>query len=327
MFFKCKNCGGNTVYSPETHSMYCPYCDSLGSDERKETTGSDLSICPNCTGEVPVEKHSAAAKCPYCDNYIIFDERIQGKYQPGMMIPFQLGKESCKNLIRERFKKCVFAPTDFLSEVRLNTIEGDYVPFWFYDYETNCDYMGEGTKVRSWTGGDMRYTETSYYSVARNMDVSFSKIPVDASEKMPDDVMDLLEPYQYDKLEAFRPEYLSGFGAEKYNMDAEAVENRAIGKRDDAINRMVKENCAGYNTLQTKYNNISVNTREANYGLLPVWKYDYKYKDKEYPFYVNGQTGKVVGMVPISKAKVWAYGGTLWACLTIIMTLIKIILS
>lgn len=31
---------------------------------------------------------------------------------------------------------------------------------------------------------------------------------------------------------------------------------------------------------------------------------------EEYPFYVNGQTGKLVGTAPISKAKVWACRNT-----------------
>lgn len=25
MIFKCKNCGGNSVYSPEKKMMYCPF--------------------------------------------------------------------------------------------------------------------------------------------------------------------------------------------------------------------------------------------------------------------------------------------------------------
>ena len=83
----------------------------------------------------------------------------------------------------------------FRTEVRLNGIHGDYVPFWFYDYDTNCTFHGEGTKVRSWTTGNTQYTETSYYDVVRDMDINFDKIPVDASIGMPDDVMDLMEPF------------------------------------------------------------------------------------------------------------------------------------
>ncbi len=173
MIFVCKNCGGNVVYSPERRGMFCPYCDSMESDERKDFPDSEISVCPNCGGEIPVEEHTSAAQCPYCDNYMIFNERVEGVYAPKKIIPFRMGKETCKNSLREKFKRCTFAPTDFLSEAKLDSMQGYYVPFWFYSYDTNCRYSGEGTKVRSWTSGNMQYTETSYYRICRDMDIDF----------------------------------------------------------------------------------------------------------------------------------------------------------
>ncbi|MBO4981649.1 MAG: hypothetical protein J6C84_07115 [Lachnospiraceae bacterium] len=322
MIFKCKNCGGNVVYSPEKHKMFCPYCDSEDSEERSDAVSSGIQICPNCGGEVPVGEHTSATQCPYCDNYLIFNERVEGEYAPAHIIPFQIGKESCKSMIREKFKKCRFAPIDFLSEVRLNSMEGDYVPFWFYDFDTNCDFQAEGTKVRCWTSGNTEYTETSYYHVVRNMDVAFKKIPVDASVKMPDDIMDLMEPYEYQGLVEFKPEYMSGFYGEKYNMPATLVMDRAKMKMMEDTKEMLKASYSGYSRLKVERQQINVNNVSENYGLLPVWKYIYHYKDKEYPFYVNGQTGKIVGTAPLSKAKVWAYTGTLWGCLTLILALV-----
>lgn len=320
MIFKCKNCGGNVVYSPEKHKMYCPFCDSEDSYEAQNHSGQDITLCPDCGGAVPVQEHTSATQCPYCSNYLILDERVEGEYLPKMIIPFQMGKEVCKSAIREKFKKCIFAPVDFLSEVRLNSMEGDYVPFWFYDYDLNADYEAEGTKVRSWTTGDIRYTETSYYSVCRNMDVNFRNVPADASVQMPDDVMDLMEPYGYSQLTDFRPEFLSGFNAEKYNMAADLLENRVKKKVSDDLGQIIKQQCTGYSSLNPKRNNVTTKDEKRKYGLLPVWKYIYSYKGQDYPFYVNGQTGKIVGTAPISSKKVWAYAGTLWVCLTVILS-------
>lgn len=323
MIFKCKNCGGNAIYSPEKKSMFCPYCDSINSEEKEEHIGQELRICPNCSGEVPVLEHASTTQCPYCDSYLIFDERVTGQYMPKKMIPFQMGKESCKQALRDKFKKNIFAPTDFLSEARLNSMQGIYVPFWFYDYNTNVDFVGEATKVKSWTTGSTRYTETSYYNVVRNMDIHFKGVPVDASIQMPDDVMDLVEPYTYAQLEDFKPEYLSGFFAEKYNMTADLVESRANQKMDSDAKQMLNESVAGYGSVKSVRKQIVVRDSSSWYGLLPVWKYNYKYKDKEYPFYVNGQTGKIVGTAPLSKTKIGVYSTTLWALMTAIMLLIN----
>ena len=325
MIFKCKNCGGNTVYSPEKHSMYCPFCDSLGSEERTNDSSGELTICPSCGGEVKVEAHTSATRCPSCDCYLIFNERVEGMYAPSTIIPFQLGKENCKQSLREKFKKMRFAPTDFLSEARLNSMEGIYVPYWFYDYDAHWDFQGEGTKVRSWTSGETAYTETSYFDVMRDMDIHFQRIPIDASEQMPDDVMDLVAPFDYKQLIAFTPEYMSGFYAEKYNMTSDQVEARAKKIMRDDTEQLLSNSYSEYSSMKTIKREMQMRDSRSEYGLLPVWRYRYTYMGQEYPFYVNGQTGKIVGTPPLSKKKLWAYAGTLWASLTAILVLVQLI--
>lgn len=324
MIFKCKNCSGNVIYSPEKKKMVCPFCDSEGSQERKDYPEheKDLTLCPNCGGQIPVEVHTAASQCPYCDNYLIFNSRVEGENQPQYVLPFQLGKEECKEKIRQKFKKCVFAPTDFLSEARLNTIQGDYVPFWLYDYDTVTDFWAEGRKVRSWVSGNYRYTETSYYQIHRNMSLDFRKVPADASTAMPDDVMDLMEPYDYSVLQEYQPDYLSGFMAEKYNLPAIQYVDRVKHKVQSDVDSYMRGTYSGYQSVSPISSKTDYHNEAAKYALLPVWVYHYEYGGKEYPFYVNGQTGKIVGNVPVSKSKVLSYAGTLWLSLTAILLLL-----
>lgn len=326
MIFQCKNCGGNVIYSPEHKGMYCPYCDSEHSEVRRDA-GGRMEICPNCGGDVPVEENTSSVQCPYCDNYIILNQRIEGEFAPDLIIPFSFSREMVKKQLRDRFSRCVFAPVDFLSEARLNKMEGEYVPFWLYDYHANCRYRGEGRRIRCWTNGEIEYTETSVYDIYREMDIPFEKIPADASVKMPDDIMNLMEPYQYDGLQPFSPEYMSGFQGEKYNMPAEMTESRAkIKMETDAMN-LLRQTVSGYGSVSDRQKDVRVVDRRISYGLLPVWRYQYKYRDKDYPFYINGQTAKIVGKIPISTAKVWAYGLTLWACVTALMGMAYGILS
>ncbi|MBO4749512.1 MAG: hypothetical protein J5546_04285 [Lachnospiraceae bacterium] len=328
MIFKCKNCGGNAIYSPEKKMIVCPFCESENSYVRKDKeTTYGLEVCPECGGTIPVEQYDSAMKCPYCDNSVIFNPRVEGEYLPKFVIPFELGKEHTKNLIRERFKKFKFAPADFLSEARLDSMQGVYVPFWFYDYKTRAIFEGEGTKVRSWTSGSYRYTETSYYAVVRDMSIPYEKLPADASIKMPDSIMDLMEPYDYTKLTDFQPEYLSGFNAEYYNMPAEEIENRAKQKMENSATQILKGTISGYTTLRETRKQIAVLDRNTDYGLMPVWRYVYEYQKKEYPFYVNGETGKIVGTAPLSKGKVWFYSATLWFLLTVLLASINGILG
>lgn len=321
MIFKCKNCGGNSIYSPEHKGMYCPFCDSENSQERTDEAG-DMKLCPNCGGELQVEEHTSAIQCPYCEHYIILNERVEGEYAPVKLIPFTYSKDMVKKLMKENFGKKIFAPTDFLSEVRLNSMEGEYVPFWLYDYDARCQYDGEGTKVHVHRVGDTEITETSYYHVVRDMSIHYKEIPADASLKMTDEIMDLMEPYQYQEMVDFQPQYLSGFLGEKYNLSAAELEGRARSKMSDSAETYLRQSISGYTRLVQHQKDVSIRDQKAKYVLLPVWKYIYKYKEQLYPFYINGQTGKIVGSVPISKTKVLVYGGTLWACLMAILGMI-----
>ena len=321
MIFKCRNCGGNSIYSPEQKGMYCPFCDSQNSQEKTESAG-DMKICPNCGGELNVQEHTSALQCPYCDHYIILNERVEGEYAPVRLIPFKLGKDMVKKLMKDSFGRKIFAPTDFLSEARLNSMVGEYVPFWLYGYNTRCYYDGEGTKVHVRVVGDTEITETSFYHVVRDMSICYQDIPADASLKMTDDIMDLLEPYQYQEMVDFQPEYLSGFQGEKYNMPWQDVEFRARNKMSESAETLLNQSISGYTRLAHRNKEIRVGDQQTRYVLLPVWKYIYKYKEELYPFYINGQTGKIIGKVPVSTAKVLVYGGTLWACLMAIFAMI-----
>lgn len=322
MIFKCDNCGGNVVFDPEKGQMHCPHCDGI--DSQKKVTGEQsMQSCINCGAPLTVTDYMSATKCEHCGSYIVFDERVQGQYEPHLMVPFAISKNRAKEIMRERFKKKIFVPSGFLSENMLEKMEGMYVPFFLYDIGVHCNYHAEGTKHRTWVSADTEYTETSYYDVVREMYADFDRIPVDASLAMDNDKMDMMEPYDYKALQDFKEEYISGFSAEIYNNDAEQLRSRAKKKAVDDAEIMLRESVAGYSSLRVIHKNTETQNKETNYALMPVWKYEYSYRNQLYEYYINGQTGKTVGKTPVSVGKVVAYGATIWGLLSIIMTLIR----
>ena len=310
MIFRCKNCGANAVFSPEKQAMYCPYCDSIDSEELAE--GEGMNYCINCGGELHAGDYRSAVKCEHCGSYVIFEERTSGNYEPHLILPFKLGKKQAQDLIKKEFGKKPFVPDDFLSEAKMSEMEGEYVPFFMYDFACRYRLSAKGNKVRTWRSGNTEYTETSVYDVYRDMDVDFEKIPVDASIAMNDEMMDLMEPYDYAALEDFQMKYMSGFLAEKYNMSDDELQVRAREKAKKDAEALMNETLNGYTTVTDKQPDLNLDRTQTNYSLLPVWRYTYTYKDKVYPFYINGQTGKMTGNPPISMAKVFGYGATVF---------------
>ncbi len=311
MLFKCRNCGGNVVYEPGRGRMYCPHCESEDSEDKIQ--GGTLTQCVNCGAPIEIRDYTSAGKCEHCGCYIVFNERVEGVYEPHMLLPFRVGKKAAAQALEHEFSRRLFTPSDFLSAKSLEKMEGIYVPFWMYDYQACYDFTGEGIRVRSWISGKTEYTETSYYEVIRKMDLEFDKVPVDASYAMEDGVMDLMEPYDYRQLQDFDPKYMSGFYGEVYNQEAAELEGRAREKSRGASEELMQGSLQAYDRVRPIRKDLNLKSTGIHYALMPVWQYLYRYKGKVYQYHVNGQTGKVIGTTPVSMTKVISYSISVFA--------------
>ena len=309
MIFKCKNCGGNAVYDPDRKAMWCPHCDSNDSEEKIET--NTITNCGNCGAPLDhLGTFTSALKCAHCGSYIILEERVEGKNRPDLILPFEISRKNAEEILKKEFSKRVFTPDSFLDNNSLQCMEGSYVPFWLYDYLTKVDYEGKATKVSVHRRGDFEITETSHYHVVRKMEIQFDKIPVDASKRMADDVMDLMEPYEYRALCNFEEKYMSGYEGEVVNFSKEEEEQRAVEKAKRDSEDLLSESMGGYTTNIPERKNIELTARKAYFALMPVWVYKYHFRGKEYIYHVNGQTGKVIGKTPTDGKKALLYSGT-----------------
>lgn len=63
--------------------------------------------------------------------------------------------------------------------------------------------------------------------IHRGGSVGFEHVPVDGSSKMPDDLMESVEPYDYSDALDFQTAYLAGYFADKYDVTAEESIDRA----------------------------------------------------------------------------------------------------
>lgn len=306
MIFKCKNCGGNAVYHPEKKAMWCPHCDSLDSQERVDS--ENMENCTNCGAPLEqIGEFTSALKCAHCGAYIILKDRVEGSNRPHLILPFEISQEKAIEIIKKEFGNRILTPDSFLTHATMDSFEGSYVPFWLYDYLSQIDYEGKATKVRVFRSGQYEVTETSHYQVVRRLDVQFDKVPIDASSRMADDIMDLMEPYEYKALEAFEEKYMSGFRGEMVNFPETQEEQRVIDKVKSSAESLLSETISGYTTCVPLHKNINMLKQKAQYALMPVWIYRYQFRGKEYVYHVNGQTGKVIGKTPTDKRKAWIY--------------------
>lgn len=321
---ECPSCGANIVFNPENQKWDCKYCGvSYGiedfekyekeMDKKAKNEKADSNInnkidmdeyqCQNCGARVVTDKNTTATSCVYCGSTTIIKNRLQGEFNPNMIIPFSKIKKEAEDEFYKFSKKKWFAPKLFYNKKNIEEVKGVYIPFWLYDCNTDGRVEATGKNIKTWTSGSYQYTKTDTYDVVRAGNMSFFKIPVDGSTKFDDDIMDSIEPYDYEKLTDFSPSYMSGFLAEKYDVNSEESYKRA---EDRAINSTIEELkniMVGYTSVIVKNSNVNVSKSNTSYVLLPVWMLNIKYKNKMYKFAMNGQTGKMVGNVPISISK------------------------
>lgn len=314
--YKCESCGSGMVFDSETGMLSCQSC---GRTDNIEQNPDPLKIhtfqdneaveyhCTSCGAVIVTEAETAATVCSFCGSAVVLSDRLSGRLAPGKVIPFAISKEEAMKAFKKWCKNGRLTPKGFMTADRVKGITGMYVPFWLYDMDNQVEVQGNGTKVRVYTQGDYRYTETQHYDVYRRLQLNYTKIPVDAAEKMSDELMDKLEPFPYDQLKSFKTPYLAGYIAEKYSYDDKQLLPRAQQKISGYIEAAIQSTTAGYATMNYMNKRIDSAVRQADYVLLPVWVVHYDYKKMEHSFAMNGQTGKVVGKPPLSKAKIAAW--------------------
>lgn len=296
-----ENSGFEYDYEDNTSNHSDPSSHTFGSQDVKEYH------CNNCGATLMTDANTSATTCSFCGAGVVLEDRLSGSYAPSLVIPFKITKEQAGEAFKKWCKKGRLTPKGFMNADRIKNISGIYIPFWIYDMNTRGDAEATCTKVRTYTRGDYIYTETKYYQVYRKVDLNYRRIPCDASKRMDDKLMDLLEPYQYDLLKTFEMPYLAGYTAEKYDFDHKELLPRIQQRTHQYASEYIRSTIQGYSSTVINRMNLDDREKRADYALLPVWTVCYDYNGKEYVFAMNGETGKIVGKPPLSKSKIAGY--------------------
>lgn len=115
--------------------------------------------------------------------------------------------------------------------------------------------------------------------------------------------MESIEPFDYSQAVPFQTAYLAGYLAEKYDIDAQESRHRANASIKKSVEISFAETVEGYSSVVAKESDTRILSARAKYALLPVWYLHTSWKENKYVFAMNGQTGRLVGDLPLDKAK------------------------
>ena len=333
--YKCPCCDGGIEFHSGAQKMKCPYCDTefdvddvvayqqavtedAGEDmtwqtepgqqwSEEETQGLRTYVCRTCAGEIVTDATTGATHCPYCGNPVVMKGQFEGDLKPDLVIPFKLDKKAAMEALKKHYKGKVLMPKAFKEENRIQQIKGVYVPFWLFEADADAHIRYKATRVRFWSDSNYDYTETRHYSVIRGGNLGFNWVPVDGSSKMADDLMESIEPFDVSEAVDFQTAYLSGYLADRYDVSAEQSVDRANQRVRNTTEGAFASTVVGYSTCVPVSTNIRLQNGKAKYALYPVWLLNTTWKGENYTFAMNGQTGRLVGDLPMDKGAFWKW--------------------
>ncbi len=349
--YKCPCCGGAITFDSTLQKMKCPYCDTefdietLASydnelkneqtDDMKwetsnkqewqeyETSGLRSYVCNSCGGEITCDKNTVATSCPFCGNPVVMMKQLSGMQKPDYVIPFKLDKKAAEAALKKHYEGKRLLPKVFKDQNHIKEVKGIYIPFWLFHADADVAMRYKATKIRTWSDSKYYYTETSFFSICRNGSIGFERVPVDGSTKMPDDLMESLEPFDFSQAVDFQTAYLAGYLADNYDVGKEQSIKRANERIQKSAEKAFDTTVKGYTSVVKETSSIQLHNGEVKYALFPVWLLTTKWNGQNYLFAMNGQNGKMIGDLPLDKAayKKWLFG------LTILIGIVLYILS
>ena len=328
--YQCPNCGAGLLFDADKQAFTCEFCLSEFKEEELEGTDSaekareaeanaeefcehmNEYLCQSCGAEIVTDENSVATFCPFCHNPVILVGKLSGQMRPDKIIPFKYDREAAEEMFLKAVKKKWFLPRNFFSADQREKITGIYYPFWVTDADTDCYAEANATKVRTWTMGNYRYTETSRFLVKRQGEIHFEDIVSSALSEADKAMLEGVLPYPSDSLQEFSMPYLLGFQAKKRDIDRDALTPEVRAKMDNYAETLLKNSMnmgMGYATINVNEKNVKVLKSHWEYSLMPIWIMIYKGKDRNYTYAMNGYTGKIYGEYPYSRLKVFLTAG------------------
>ncbi len=334
--YKCPCCDGAIEFDSTVQKMKCPYCDTefemadvLAYDEalkdsptedraqwdssagqewqEGETGGMRSFVCNSCGGEIVGDATTGATECPFCSNPVVMTGAFAGDLKPDLVIPFKLDKKAAMDALRKHYRGKKLLPRVFKDENRIKEIKGIYVPFWLYSADAHGFARYKATRVRTWSDSNYNYVETSHFNVVRAGSLGFDNVPVDGSTKMDDALMEAIEPFDLSRAVDFQTAYLAGFFADRYDVDSESSTARATRRMKASTEQSLAATVLGYSSVVPVGSSIDLKNGSAKYALYPVWILNTLWNGKNYVFAMNGQTGKMVGDLPMDKGLFWKW--------------------
>ena len=335
--YNCKNCGSVLLFDPNTKSLMCDKCNShfemqitknfkrhqyqenFEESKTRDEWINDNKVfkCKNCGGSIVANKYEMSNTCPYCNTNLAVDSNNLPGLKPDAIIPFAFDKEKASQKFVENVRKKFYVSGKFKKHLPSNKIRGTYVPSFVFDMKTQSSY--NGTLSRSERQGD--HTFTTSFNINGTLNKKYSNVMIESSSQLKQYELNAIMPFDMSTAVDYQNGFILGYTVEYYAeklKTCEEIARQTVASliRKDILSKYTYDSVDEL-SISTKYDE-----KDYNYILLPVYKFEYDYKNKPFKTYMNGQNGKIDNNLPKSIPKI-----VMTVLIVILIILIPIILS
>ena len=277
------------------------YTEGAAGSVQEEFMNVNVYHCSSCGSEIMTNDVEISKFCSYCGQPTIMFDRVSSERRPAKIMPFVLTKEEVLRRVKLRFGNAKYL-TCSVAEIDIDKIYGVYMPYWIYNSAMALTVQLDTRTEHPIHGIRSAQTRES--------------VTMDASKRLSDYVSAELNPFPVSRLVPFSPAYLTGFYADKNDVDMrdrredvrqylhKKLENEilsnALGKSSAQISDIYGERFAkmAYK-CEDREENFQVESTE--YALLPVYIITFRFNERLINILVNGVTGKMVGAIPVNE--------------------------
>ncbi len=282
--------------------------------------------CPGCGAPVPMPTFRLSAVCAHCDTPVVDAARARATVDA--VVPFQVPRKAAAAAIAAHLRAHRLAPRR-IARLRVldRHLEGEFMPVYAIDgtvtgrYEAKIGIHYTTTTTRRGLDGKRRTVtevKTQWFSLRGRCGRNIEDHLASGAAILPEQVANALEPFDLGWAQAFDPRLVAGFAA--YAFDT--PRDQAVDVAHDEIlaaeaRRIARDFLPGdEKDLASLTSNLRI--ERVRRVLVPIWRAKVPYAGRQLVFTVNGQTGRVLGKVPVSP---WKVGGIVAAVAAVLLYL------
>lgn len=266
--------------------------------------------------------------CLYCNNNVLKSE-IDDEFNDISLIPFEITKDKVFYIIKEFYNNKKLTYKNFSKYKYVSKIKKIYLPCYIYDVDCTGEVEFSCQKVNTWKNEENEYKKTDEYKVIRSANMSLENVSIIGCENIENNVLELIEPFDYKKLEKFNSSYFEECILLKNKLDEKDLIKKSNEKSKIIFIDELKKNIIGYNNIEKKEDSINLNNFKYKIVLLPIWLLNIKQKNNIYTFAINGQTGKIMSTIKQNKKRiisVWLITFIIIFAILFLLNLFRVIL-